>query len=260
MGVRSSPVEVQAGQDSVRVELMAGPLAAVGERSIRVRGESGNLRAEGQFPLRVIPEARLVDTVFPEKYLPADSTLDINGATKTVAQIAADFSAMLTKFEAVRSAKAQWHLAIAAVRDALPAEREEYHSLKKVLEGKLGRGNPQLLEYGFSVGSPKPVSAETKVLAAAKAKATRQLRHTMGSKQRLALSDAVTEPSVVVVAPGGKPMSGSTTTAATRGRSPSRRSPPAAPSARSASWRRRARSRPRSSRPARSSSSASDPG
>ena len=151
-----------------------------------------------------------------QKYLPADSTLDFNGTTKTVAQIEADFSAMLTKFEAIRSAKAQWQLAIAAVHDALPAEREEYLSLKKVLEGKLGRGNPQLLEYGFSVGSPKPASAETKVLAAAKAKATRQLRHTMGSKQRLALSEAVTEPSVVVVAPGGKPLSGSTTTAASQ--------------------------------------------
>jgi hypothetical protein len=151
-----------------------------------------------------------------QKYLPADSTLVINGATRTVAQIEADFSALLAKFDAVRSVKAQWQLAIQAVHDALPAEREEYLSLKKVLEGQLGRGNPQLLEYGFSVGKPKPASAETKVLAAAKAKATRQLRHTLGVKQKLALSEAVTEPSVVVVAPDGKPMSGSTTTAASQ--------------------------------------------
>jgi hypothetical protein len=151
-----------------------------------------------------------------QKYLPADSTLEINGATKTVAQIEADFTAVLAKFEAIRSAKAQWQLAIAAVSDALPAEREEYLALKKVLEGKLGRGNPQLLEYGFSVGTRKPKSGETIVLAAAKAKATRQLRHTMGAKQKLALSAAVTEPSVVVVAPDGKPLSGNTTTAATQ--------------------------------------------
>ena len=72
-----------------------------------------------------------------------------------------------------------------------------------------------MLEYGFSIGTHKPVSAETKVAAAAKARATREVRHTLGSKQRLALSDAVTEPSVVVLAPNGKPMSGSTTTAAT---------------------------------------------
>ncbi len=150
-----------------------------------------------------------------QKYLPADSTLEINGATMTVAQIVADFSAVLTKFSNVRSAKAQWLLAIQAVHDALPAEREEYLSFKKVLEGKLGRGNPQLLEYGFSIGTRKPTTPETKVAAAAKARATRTVRHTLGSKQRLALSDAVTEPSVVVLAPNGKPMSGSTTTAAT---------------------------------------------
>ena len=42
-----------------------------------------------------------------QKYLPADSTLEINGATMTVARIVADFSAMLTKFSNVRSAKAE---------------------------------------------------------------------------------------------------------------------------------------------------------
>jgi hypothetical protein len=151
-----------------------------------------------------------------QKYLPSTSTLDINGATKTVAQIEADFTAMLAKFADIRSAKAQWQLAIQAVHDALPAERDEYLSLKKVLEGKLGRGNPQLLEYGFSFGKPKPVTAATKVAAAAKAKATRAVRHTLGSKQKLALSDALTEPSVVVLAPDGKPMSVGTTTAATQ--------------------------------------------
>ena len=150
-----------------------------------------------------------------QKYLPSNSTLDINGATKTVAQIEADFSAMLKRFADIRSAKAQWQLAIEAVNSALPAERDEYLALKKVLEGKLGRGNPQLLEYGFSLGTRKPASVETKVAAAAKAKATRAIRHTLGRKQKLALSDAVTEPSVVVLAPDGKPMSVGTTTAAT---------------------------------------------
>jgi hypothetical protein len=150
-----------------------------------------------------------------QKYLPSNSTLDINGATKTVAQIEADFSAMLTKYADVRNARAQWLLAVQVVRKALPAEHEEYLALKKVLEGKLGRGNPQLVEYGFSVGTPKSRTAATIVAAAAKAKATRAIRHTLGRKQKLALSDAVTEPSVVVLAPGGKPMSVGTTTAAT---------------------------------------------
>jgi len=152
-----------------------------------------------------------------QKYLPSDSSLEINGATKTVAQIAADFSAMLTKYDAIRSAKAQWQLSIQALRDALPAEQEEYLALKKVLEGKRGRGNPQLLEYGFSIGARKPASVETKVAAAAKARATRAVRHTLGRKQRLALSDAVTEPSVVVLGPDGKPMSVESTAATSTG-------------------------------------------
>jgi len=148
-----------------------------------------------------------------QKQLPSDSSLVINGATRTVAQIEADFSALLKRFADIRDAKAQWRLQIAALQGAVSAEREVYFALKKLLEGNLGRGNPQLLEYGFTLGTSKPKSGETIVLAAAKARATRRLRHTMGSKQRLALSDAVTEPSVLVVGADGKPLPVGTTAA-----------------------------------------------
>jgi hypothetical protein len=49
---------------------------------------------------------------------------------------------MLTKLANIRSTKAQWQPAIQAVDDALPAEREEYLSFKKVLEGKARTGEP----------------------------------------------------------------------------------------------------------------------
>ena len=140
-----------------------------------------------------------------EKYLPQNSALELAGKQMTVAQVVLDFAAVLAKFQDVRDA-----MAIAAqkrqlLHDALPGVRAEYLSFKSYVESKLGRGNPQIAEYGFALGVHRPKSAGTKVLASIKAQQTRKVRHTLGRKQKLALSP-VTGPSVTL-GPDGKAVS-----------------------------------------------------
>jgi hypothetical protein len=70
--------------------------------------------------------------------------------------------------------------------------------LKASLTTVLGRGSATLLQFGFKPQQPrKPLTPQQKVERAAKAKLTRALRHTMGSRQKAALKQT-SAPSVAV--------------------------------------------------------------
>jgi hypothetical protein len=129
-----------------------------------------------------------------------------------VAQVVLDFAAVLAKYQDVRDAKAAVAVKRQLLQDALPGAHTEYAAFKAYLMSKLGKGNPQLTEYGFSLGVAKPRSSGTNVLAQIKAQQTRKVRHTLGRKQKLALS--VSGPSVLL-GPDGKPLSVDETAAGT---------------------------------------------
>jgi hypothetical protein len=148
-----------------------------------------------------------------EKYLPQNAALELSGTETTVAQVVADFAAVLTKYADIRDAKAALAQKRQLLQSALQGSHEEYVAFKSYLEAKLGKGNPQLAEYGFTFGARKPSSSGTNVLASIKAQQTRKVRHTLGRKQKLALS-VPTGPSVLL-GPDGKPVSVETTAQAT---------------------------------------------
>ncbi len=148
-----------------------------------------------------------------EKYLPQNAALELSGTETTVAQVVADFAAVLAKFADIRDAKAALAQKRQLLQSAIQGSHEEYAGFKSYLEAKLGKGNPQLAEYGFTLGARKPRSSGTNVLASIKAQQTRKVRHTLGRKQRLALS-VPTGPSVLL-GPDGKPVSVDMTAQAT---------------------------------------------
>jgi hypothetical protein len=139
-----------------------------------------------------------------EKYLPQNTALELSGKGTTVAQVVLDFAAVLAKYQDVRDAVAVVAQKRQVLRDSLPGAHAEYSAFKSYLVAKLGKGNPELAQFGYTLGVAKPRSSGTNVLAAIKAQHTRKVRHTMGRKQRLALS--VTGPSVLL-GPDGKPVS-----------------------------------------------------
>jgi hypothetical protein len=140
-----------------------------------------------------------------EKYLIQTAALELSGTETTVAQVVLDFAAILAKYQDVRDAKAALVQKRVLLQSAVQAGHTEYVAFKAYLEAKLGKGNPELAQFGFSLGVRKPRSSGTNVLAAIKAQQTRKVRHTLGRKQRLALSP-VTGPSVLL-GPDGKPVS-----------------------------------------------------
>jgi hypothetical protein len=140
-----------------------------------------------------------------EKYLIQTAALELSGTETTVAQVVLDFAAVLAKYQDVRDAKAALDQKRVLLQSAVQAGHTEYVAFKAYLEAKLGKGNPELGQFGFTLGVRKPRSSGTNVLAAIKAQQTRKVRHTLGRKQRLALSP-VTGPSVLL-GPDGKPVS-----------------------------------------------------
>ena len=140
-----------------------------------------------------------------EKYLIQTTALELSGKETTVAQVVQDFAAVLAKYQDVRDANAALAQKRVLLKSAVQASHTEYVAFKAYLEAKLGKGNPELGQFGFSLGVRKPRSSGTNVLAAIKAQQTRKVRHTLGRKQKLALSP-VTGPSVLL-GPDGKPVS-----------------------------------------------------
>ena len=138
------------------------------------------------------------------KYLPQDSVLELSVKATTVAQLVLDFAAVLAKFQDVRDAQAVVAQKRQLLQDALPSAHMEYDAFKAYLVARLGKGNPQLNEVRVPLGRGQAeIVSGTKVLAQLKAQQTRKVRHTLGRKQRLALS--VSGPSVLL-GPDGKPL------------------------------------------------------
>ena len=74
--------------------------------------------------------------------------------------------------------------------------------LKAALSQVLGRNSVVLKEFGFKPQQPrKPLTPQQKVQRAAKAKLTRALRHTAGSKQKAALKQTASPQ--IVISPQG---------------------------------------------------------
>jgi hypothetical protein len=148
-----------------------------------------------------------------EKYLIQTAALELSGKETTVAQVVLDFAAVLAKYQDVRDAQAALVQKRELLQSALQGGHTEYVAFKAYLEAKLGKGNPELAQFGFTLGVRKPRSSGTNILAAIKAQQTRKIRHTLGRKQKLALSP-VTGPSVLL-GPDGKPVSVEVTAQAT---------------------------------------------
>jgi hypothetical protein len=132
---------------------------------------------------------------------------DILLFTKIIAGVAQHFTAavvlagksltpqaLIAVFQAVIQADKDLDAARTAVipklqarRDALAAARALVGPLKKSLEGTYGAGSTVLADFGLSAPKPAVKSAEVKAQAAKKSKATRDVRHVMGSRQRKAV-------------------------------------------------------------------------
>ncbi|MHB1846152.1 MAG: hypothetical protein ACYCWW_15115 [Deltaproteobacteria bacterium] len=133
--------------------------------------------------------------------IPAGATMRVNGQSVTQAQLVALVLAAILPIETERNAKSSWQKAMAANAAALPGAKELYQQLKAALISDLGRKNPELTQFGIAPHTRKALTPEEKQLQAAKAKVTRQKRHTMGKVQKAKIkADGIP---TVLVGPAG---------------------------------------------------------
>jgi len=142
-----------------------------------------------------------------EKFLPATASVVLNGKSWTQPELIQSFQAAQQMFAAVQGERATLKQKLLDRKAGLVQYHEMYGALAKALQGYFGRGSAALAELGFSQGQRKPISAQTKALAQAKAKLTRAARHTMGKKQKLAIV-APGEPTLTLLGPDGKLIAG----------------------------------------------------
>src|SRR5450432_3957470 len=98
-----------------------------------------------------------------EKYLIQTAALELSGTETTVAQVVLDFAAVLAKYQDVRDAKAALTQKRGLLQSALQVGHTEYVAFKAYLEARLGKGNPELEQFGFTLGARKPRSSGTNI-------------------------------------------------------------------------------------------------
>jgi hypothetical protein len=128
----------------------------------------------------------------------------IAGAAVPLKDIITTLQSRIAAAKNVSPAKATWLAALAADRDVRSKSKTLVSALKQSLLVFYAGQVQTLADFGLTGRKTPVVSPETQVAAAAKAKATRAARHTMGKKQKAKITGTV-----VTTAPAPPPSAAS---------------------------------------------------
>jgi hypothetical protein len=137
------------------------------------------------------------------KHYASISTVMVDGASYTPAQLTASLQTLVDLRSAVDAARAAFEAKVENERSQLPALRKLVNALSTVVRGTFGNSPDVLTDFGITPRkAATPLTIEQKAAAAAKRSSTRQARHTMGTKQRQAIKGSVTG---IVITPATAP-------------------------------------------------------
>ncbi len=125
----------------------------------------------------------------------------IGGASVTTKDIVATLQSRVDSAKAAASTRATWLTAVQADRAERDKTKTYVSGLRQALLVAFVGQVDTLADFGLTPRKPRVVSPEEKVAAAAKAKATRAARHTMGKKQKAAIKGTVTSTAPVTASP-----------------------------------------------------------
>jgi hypothetical protein len=114
----------------------------------------------------------------------AGQTLVLQGAKATADSIIATLQGYATAVKAADAARAQWTSQLAKVRVQKPRVRALLADLHALIYLTFGHNGPPLSDFGMSSRPTRKRSVASKIAAAEKSKATREVRGTMGKKQK----------------------------------------------------------------------------
>jgi hypothetical protein len=125
------------------------------------------------------------------KHAPAIPSVIVSGAAVPLKDITSNLQARIAAAKNVAPAKATWLAAVQADRDQRAKTKALVGALKQTLELVFAGQVETLADFGLTGRKTAVVTPETRVAAAAKAKATRTARHTLGKKQKAKIKGAV---------------------------------------------------------------------
>ncbi len=131
-----------------------------------------------------------------DKHFAKVKNMTIAGVTYTPAELKALFQSETDALTTLDQGKAQLKEQVATTRAASAKASVTRQGLRTYILGNYGPQAVQTLE-DFGMSAPKPMgrrSVKTKAQALVQAEATREARHTMGSKQRLTIKGVVPAP------------------------------------------------------------------
>jgi hypothetical protein len=161
-------------------------------------------------------QLRTLATGMGSLQIPDPIILDTKSYTK--AQIAQVLNGAISATDAATAAKAAAKVAVATAATQRAQAIELRSLLHLLIEVQLGKTSPVLAQLGFAPPPTTRTVAE-KSAAADKAKATRTARHTMGKKQRAAITGSTVAAAVSAAVPvaAGAPAATPTITPVTAG-------------------------------------------
>ena len=133
-----------------------------------------------------------------------NQALPVGTSTMTVAAVLGQLQSIIDNRAAVVAAQATAKAKVAAEKAAMPALTVIFHAFVAFIRFTFGSDPEALADFGLAPHKvPAPMTAEQKAVAAAKRKATREARGTMGPKQKKNVKGNVT--ATLVVTPAASP-------------------------------------------------------
>jgi len=130
------------------------------------------------------------------------------GRQVTPAQVLARLKPSLDAADQAETLKSQLKASLAARDESVLADQPYFAQVSISLVSTFGGRDPRLEYFGVPYEKPrKKRTAAEEAVSVALRKQTRQVRGTMGRKQRAAITSAG-KPGVIVVDPSGKPIGG----------------------------------------------------
>lgn len=128
-----------------------------------------------------------LDMIFTglQQVFPPTTTFAAGGKNLALADLLKEVDARRTVYKTVRQLRGDLRAATQTKRDRRPEIEAFIKDVRIAATANLGRQNPELTKLGFPVEKPRhDLTAEEKASRAAKARATRAARHTMGARQK----------------------------------------------------------------------------
>jgi hypothetical protein len=143
------------------------------------------------------------------KHGQAIPSLVIAGVPVTTADAEARLQARIDAGKAVQATRGTWQNAVKLDKDGQLQSKSFLSGLKQTLLVVFAGQIDVLTDFGLTPRKPAVVSPEKKAAAVAKAKATREMRHTMGPKQKAQIKAPTAAPTP---APAAAPATPAATT------------------------------------------------